>query len=131
MVSSLLITLRPLNFTCRITQSIVQVLEDLICLGQDFSSHWQFPQSSLLSAQVYGWGYNGNGQLGLGNNGNQLTPVRVAALHGMCVNQVHIAFFCQAALPTLPALMVLPHVYSPQDIQAQAGLEEGKLSLQL
>ncbi|XP_029324754.1 RCC1 and BTB domain-containing protein 1 isoform X2 [Mus caroli] len=38
--------------------------------------------------EVYGWGYNGNGQLGLGNNGNQLTPVRVAALHGMCVNQI-------------------------------------------
>ena len=37
---------------------------------------------------MYGWGYNGNGQLGLGNNGNQLTPVRVAALHRVCVNQV-------------------------------------------
>lgn len=38
--------------------------------------------------QVYGWGYNGNGQLGLGNNGNQLTPCRVAALHGVCILQV-------------------------------------------
>ncbi|KAM9610244.1 RCC1 and BTB domain-containing protein 1 isoform 3-T9 [Trichechus inunguis] len=38
--------------------------------------------------EVYGWGYNGNGQLGLGNNGNQLTPVRVAALHSVCVNQI-------------------------------------------
>lgn len=46
----------------------------------------------LSLSQVYGWGYNGNGQLGLGNNGNQLTPVRVAALHNVCVNQVHIAF---------------------------------------
>uniref|UniRef100_A0A0G2JU79 RCC1 and BTB domain containing protein 1 n=1 Tax=Rattus norvegicus TaxID=10116 RepID=A0A0G2JU79_RAT len=42
----------------------------------------------LDSGEVYGWGYNGNGQLGLGNNGNQLTPVRVAALHGVCVNQI-------------------------------------------
>uniref|UniRef100_A0A8P0N743 RCC1 and BTB domain containing protein 1 n=2 Tax=Canis lupus familiaris TaxID=9615 RepID=A0A8P0N743_CANLF len=41
----------------------------------------------LDNGEVYGWGYNGNGQLGLGNNGNQLTPVRVAALHSVCVNQ--------------------------------------------
>ncbi|XP_065258401.1 RCC1 and BTB domain-containing protein 1 isoform X1 [Emys orbicularis] len=40
------------------------------------------------NGEVYGWGYNGNGQLGLGNNGNQLTPCRVAALHGVCVLQV-------------------------------------------
>ena len=33
--------------------------------------------SSLLvldSGEVFGWGYNGNGQLGLGNNVNQLSP---------------------------------------------------------
>ncbi|XP_011533437.1 RCC1 and BTB domain-containing protein 1 isoform X2 [Homo sapiens] len=42
----------------------------------------------LDNGEVYGWGYNGNGQLGLGNNGNQLTPVRVAALHSVCVNQI-------------------------------------------
>lgn len=46
--------------------------------------------SSPPSSKVYGWGYNGNGQLGLGNNGNQLTPVRVAALHSVCVNQVRV-----------------------------------------
>ncbi|XP_028577631.1 RCC1 and BTB domain-containing protein 1 isoform X3 [Podarcis muralis] len=40
------------------------------------------------NGEVYGWGYNGNGQLGLGNNGNQLTPCRVAALQGLCVMQV-------------------------------------------
>ncbi|XP_006879568.1 PREDICTED: RCC1 and BTB domain-containing protein 1 isoform X2 [Elephantulus edwardii] len=39
----------------------------------------------LDNGEVYGWGYNGNGQLGLGNNGNQLTPVRVAALHSVVV----------------------------------------------
>lgn len=56
-------------------------------------SHWQVQQLVLSSlSQVYGWGYNGNGQLGLGNNGNQLTPVRVAALQSVCVNQVYIAF---------------------------------------
>lgn len=90
-----------------------------MCSGQDFPSYWHFLQSSPLSSQVYGWGYNGNGQLGLGNNGNQLTPVRVAALHGVCVNQVHIAFSCQAAPRTFPALMVLPLAYfQPLDILA-------------
>ncbi|XP_056650815.1 RCC1 and BTB domain-containing protein 1 isoform X2 [Monodelphis domestica] len=42
----------------------------------------------LDNGEVYGWGYNGNGQLGLGNNGNQLTPCRVAALHSVCVLQI-------------------------------------------
>ena len=60
---------------------------------------------SLSAPQVYGWGYNGNGQLGLGNNGNQLTPCRLVALQGLCVQQVwdyalrnvyfrHISFKC-------------------------------------
>ncbi|XP_020504022.1 RCC1 and BTB domain-containing protein 1 [Labrus bergylta] len=40
------------------------------------------------NGEVYGWGYNGNGQLGLGNNGNQLTPCRLAALQGLCVQQI-------------------------------------------
>lgn len=42
----------------------------------------------FMSLQAYGWGYNGNGQLGLGNNGNQLTPCRIVALQGLCVQQV-------------------------------------------
>ncbi|XP_076026236.1 RCC1 and BTB domain-containing protein 1-like [Genypterus blacodes] len=40
------------------------------------------------NGEVYGWGYNGNGQLGLGNNGNQLTPCRLAGLQGLCVQQI-------------------------------------------
>ncbi|XP_063743420.1 RCC1 and BTB domain-containing protein 1-like isoform X4 [Eleginops maclovinus] len=40
------------------------------------------------NGEVYGWGYNGNGQLGLGNNGNQLTPCRLAVLQGLCVQQI-------------------------------------------
>lgn len=52
---------------------------------------------------MYAWGYNGNGQLGLGNNGNQLTPVRVAALHSVCVNQVRVVAFWLAE----PRLSVL------------------------
>ncbi|XP_061571831.1 RCC1 and BTB domain-containing protein 1 isoform X2 [Cololabis saira] len=40
------------------------------------------------NGEVYGWGYNGNGQLGMGNNGNQLTPCRLVALQGMCIQQI-------------------------------------------
>ncbi|XP_071400405.1 RCC1 and BTB domain-containing protein 1-like isoform X2 [Centroberyx affinis] len=40
------------------------------------------------NGEVYGWGYNGNGQLGVGNNGNQLTPCRLAALQGLCIQQI-------------------------------------------
>lgn len=54
-----------------------------------FTTSFKSLFSPFLS-KVYGWGYNGNGQLGLGNNGNQLTPVRVAALHSVCVNQVRV-----------------------------------------
>lgn len=58
------------------------------------------PSMAILdNGEVYGWGYNGNGQLGLGNNGNQLTPVRVAALHSVCVNQVHSVTFLAGPHP--------------------------------
>ncbi|XP_069019943.1 RCC1 and BTB domain-containing protein 1-like [Embiotoca jacksoni] len=42
----------------------------------------------LDNGEVYGWGYNGNGQLGIGNNGNQLAPCRLIALQGLCIQQV-------------------------------------------
>ncbi|XP_019910220.1 RCC1 and BTB domain-containing protein 1 isoform X4 [Esox lucius] len=42
----------------------------------------------VQNGEVYGWGYNGNGQLGLGNNGNQLTPCRLVGLQGLRVLQV-------------------------------------------
>ncbi|NWU93491.1 RCBT2 protein, partial [Upupa epops] len=40
------------------------------------------------NGEVYVWGYNGNGQLGLGSSGNQPTPCRVAALQGVRVQRV-------------------------------------------
>ena len=43
---------------------------------------------ALESGEVYGWGYNGNGQLGLGNNINQLSPSRVASVQGCVVKVV-------------------------------------------
>ncbi|XP_023667236.1 RCC1 and BTB domain-containing protein 1-like isoform X2 [Paramormyrops kingsleyae] len=42
----------------------------------------------LDNGEVCGWGYSGNGQLGLGNNANQLSPCRLAALQNFCVIQV-------------------------------------------
>nr|KAG5699291.1 hypothetical protein BaRGS_000493 [Batillaria attramentaria] len=42
----------------------------------------------LDNGEVYGWGYNGNGQLGLGNNVNQPNPCRVHALQGIIVSQI-------------------------------------------
>ncbi|KAJ8410061.1 hypothetical protein AAFF_G00211020 [Aldrovandia affinis] len=50
------------------------------------------------NGEVYGWGYNGNGQLGLGNNGNQLTPCRLAALQGFCVLQIASGYAHSLAL---------------------------------
>ncbi|CAJ1086948.1 RCC1 and BTB domain-containing protein 1 isoform X2 [Xyrichtys novacula] len=40
------------------------------------------------NGEVYGWGYNGNGQLGIGNNGNQLQPCRLTALQELCISQI-------------------------------------------
>ena len=44
----------------------------------------------LENGEVYGWGYNGNGQLGLGNNINQLNPQRVTALQVAPCLQVNV-----------------------------------------
>uniref|UniRef100_A0A6Q2Y165 BTB domain-containing protein n=1 Tax=Esox lucius TaxID=8010 RepID=A0A6Q2Y165_ESOLU len=53
---------------------------------------------SCLVGQVYGWGYNGNGQLGLGNNGNQLTPCRLVGLQGLRVLQIASGYAHSLAL---------------------------------
>uniref|UniRef100_A0A8C2J4L7 Regulator of chromosome condensation (RCC1) and BTB (POZ) domain containing protein 1 n=2 Tax=Cyprinus carpio TaxID=7962 RepID=A0A8C2J4L7_CYPCA len=50
------------------------------------------------NGEVYAWGYNGNGQLGLGNNGNQLTPCRLIALQGFCVVQIASGYSHSLAL---------------------------------
>lgn len=42
----------------------------------------------LDSGELFGWGYNGNGQLGIGNNINQLSPCRVSALSGLVIVKV-------------------------------------------
>ncbi|KAM9812971.1 RCC1 and BTB domain-containing protein 2-like [Syngnathus typhle] len=52
----------------------------------------------LDSGEIYAWGYNCNGQLGLGNTGNQQTPCRVAALQGIKVVQVACGYAHTLAL---------------------------------
>lgn len=52
----------------------------------------------LDNGEIYGWGYNCNGQLGLGNNGNQQTPCRIAALHGINIVQVACGYAHTLAL---------------------------------
>lgn len=55
----------------------------------------------IFLSKVYVWGYNGNGQLGLGNSGNQPTPCRIAALQGIRVQRVGFVC-CQAFVKSLP-----------------------------
>ncbi|KAM7412744.1 hypothetical protein PAMA_020224 [Pampus argenteus] len=52
----------------------------------------------LDNGEIYGWGYNCNGQLGLGNNGNQQTPCRIAALQGINIVQVACGYAHTLAL---------------------------------
>lgn len=37
------------------------------------------------NGEIYGWGYNGVGQLGIGNYVNQMTPCRVGSLIGTVI----------------------------------------------
>ena len=53
---------------------------------------------ALETGEVYGWGYNGNGQLGLGNNINQLNPCRVSSLQGVVVVKVACGYAHTLAL---------------------------------
>ena len=43
--------------------------------------------------QVFGWGYNGNGQLGLGNNVNMPNPSRVSGLQDTIITQVSRLYY--------------------------------------
>ncbi|KAG8585061.1 hypothetical protein GDO81_004882 [Engystomops pustulosus] len=38
--------------------------------------------------QVFGWGYNGTGQLGVGGTGNQLIPCKVVFVQPVCIVQI-------------------------------------------
>lgn len=40
------------------------------------------------TGEVYGWGYNGVGQLGIGNYVNQVNPVKVPGLLGVRIGNL-------------------------------------------
>ncbi|NP_001084549.2 regulator of chromosome condensation (RCC1) and BTB (POZ) domain containing protein 1 S homeolog [Xenopus laevis] len=50
------------------------------------------------NGHVYGWGYNGTGQLGLGNTGNQLMPCRLVFAQPVCIIQVVLGYAHSLAL---------------------------------
>ncbi|XP_039252770.1 RCC1 and BTB domain-containing protein 1-like isoform X2 [Styela clava] len=62
------------------------------CIGNKRIIHIACGQTSSLAVtdngEVYSWGYNGNGQLGVGNNVNQTNPCRIAALQNVVIVQV-------------------------------------------
>lgn len=50
------------------------------------------------NGEVFGWGNNGNGQLGSGFNGNHLIPYRLIALQGICILQIACGYAHTLAL---------------------------------
>jgi RCC1 and BTB domain-containing protein len=50
------------------------------------------------TGELYSWGYNGNGQLGVGNSSNQPTPIRVTSLQGQVVTQIACGYAHALAL---------------------------------
>ncbi|XP_069687800.1 RCC1 and BTB domain-containing protein 1-like [Periplaneta americana] len=60
----------------------------------------------LENGEVFGWGYNGNGQLGLGNNINQLNPCRVTNLQSIVITKVVCGYAHTMALSDIGALYV-------------------------
>lgn len=78
-----------------------------------FSSNCHKNDFLFPCRQVYGWGYNGNGQLGLGNNGNQLTPCRLMALQGLCVQQVQDYTFTKSS--EVVGVMLTSNCFCPPD----------------
>ncbi|KAH3708324.1 RCC1 and BTB domain-containing protein 1-like isoform X2 [Dreissena polymorpha] len=52
----------------------------------------------MEKGEVYGWGYNGNGQLGLGNNVNQPNPCRVQMLQTTILSQIACGYAHTLAL---------------------------------
>ncbi|KXJ15070.1 RCC1 and BTB domain-containing protein 1 [Exaiptasia diaphana] len=50
------------------------------------------------AGELYAWGYNGNGQLGVGNNTNQPCPCRVIGLVGVVITQIMCGYAHSLAL---------------------------------
>ncbi|ELT97775.1 hypothetical protein CAPTEDRAFT_180059 [Capitella teleta] len=62
------------------------------CIGSKKCISIACGQTSSIAAfdtgEVFGWGYNGNGQLGLGNNINQPNPCRLVVLNNVFITQI-------------------------------------------
>ncbi|KAK3601331.1 hypothetical protein CHS0354_011933 [Potamilus streckersoni] len=56
------------------------------------------------NGEVYGWGYNGNGQLGVGNNVNSPNPCKVQMQNGIIVSQIVCGYAHTLALTDEGAL---------------------------
>ncbi|XP_076311235.1 RCC1 and BTB domain-containing protein 1-like isoform X1 [Tachypleus tridentatus] len=52
----------------------------------------------LDNGEVYGWGYNGNGQLGLGINANQYIPCQVTNLQAVVIQKIACGYAHTLAL---------------------------------
>ena len=68
-----------LNYSCALSECAHRLKKVNISIS--------LPLVFFLS-QLFAWGYNGNGQLGVGNNANQLTPCKVIGLVGTVTTQV-------------------------------------------
>lgn len=72
------------------------------CIGHRRATWIACGQTSSMAVldngDVFGWGYNGNGQLGLGNNVNQPNPCRVSGLQGVFITQVACGYAHTLAL---------------------------------
>ena len=80
----------------------------------------------LENGEVYGWGYNGNGQLGLGNNINQLNPQRVTALQG---GQYKIEFLAKTREIKFIFMATLGAQNTPIYVSSQLDIESNVLIL--
>ncbi|XP_072902010.1 RCC1 and BTB domain-containing protein 1-like isoform X1 [Hemitrygon akajei] len=58
----------------------------------------QFSMAVTDNGEVFGWGSNGNGQIGSGISGNHFIPWRLNALQGICVLQIACGYAHTLAL---------------------------------
>uniref|UniRef100_A0A673K721 RCC1 and BTB domain-containing protein 2-like n=1 Tax=Sinocyclocheilus rhinocerous TaxID=307959 RepID=A0A673K721_9TELE len=97
LVSTNLISKRVTEVACGSHHTIALTTEGE-CFQKRINKNKNFLHKCLLTIKTYGWGYNCNGQLGLGNNGNQQTPCRIAALQGINIVQVACGYAHTLAL---------------------------------
>lgn len=72
------------------------------CIGNKRIQHIGCGPSNSVAVtdggEVFSWGYNGNGQLGVGNNVNQTNPCRLVALQNVVITQIACGYAHTLAL---------------------------------